>query len=157
MNVDRLFATPLTRRQLTTAIGLTAANLALSSCTKSFRQEPASEQISGGEIITTKHDFRELIEENITHNEPLTPDPTIIKSAIYHGRLFNGDSKEVAELATRHVFLNKEPLDSPMATQLSPNGVHEMYISPDYYTGTSTSESAWMRYIRVLLHETGHM
>src|SRR3990167_12972 len=95
MNIDRLFATPLTRRQLTTAIGLTAANLALSSCTKSRTQESASEQISGGEIITTKHDFRELIEENITHNEPLTPDPTIIKSAIYHGRLFNGDSKEV--------------------------------------------------------------
>src|SRR3989338_7490824 len=114
MNVDRLFATPLTRRQLTTAIGLTAANLALSSCTKSFRQEPASEQISGGEIITSKHDFRELIESNIKNNKSLTPDPTIIKSAIYHGRLFNGDSQDVATASTRQVAFTTQPVYSSM-------------------------------------------
>jgi len=164
MNIDRLFATPLTRRQLTTAIGLTAANLALSSCTKSRTQESPFEQITGGEIITLIPDFQELINEQIRNNEPVTANPTIIKSTVYHGRIFNGDSQDVATASTRQVAFTTQPVYSSMEMEIT-NGISMIVISPDYYkykealssSGTLAPDVAWYQYIRTLLHEVGHM
>jgi len=132
---------------------------------------PYGEKVEGGRIIFNCDEFIESVGWKIVNNEPVSPDPDILKSAAYHGLRYLGLSRLDSLVKAHNIAIYRAGDGFPstcsqrqsMCVEGNVNAPHrsisEWIMIPETTFVPSenvSSSSQWLSPLQRVFHETAH-